>query len=716
MKEFFAELRRRGVAKAAAVYAVVAWAVIESSSVIFPALKLPEWTVTFIVLIALFGFPVALIFAWVFDWTRQGIVRTPTRAELPPAEAQSLHRGRVFDFAVIAVLLVVIGWLGWERAFDRDDAAVLDSIAVLPFVNMSGDPDNEYFGDGLAEELLNSLVRVEGLRVAARTSSFEYKDQNIDVRRIGEALNVATVLEGSVRRAGDRVRVTAQLIRADDGFHLWSDTFDASLEDIFAVQDRIALAIVDALRVTLGTRGRALVTAHNTHDVEAFEAYLRGRYEMNRRTAASLERAVAEFRTAISRDPGYAAAYSGLSDSLMLRASYGGVPTEDAVRQAEPMARRALELNPGLAEAHASLGFVQRNKNQLVESVASFLHAIELNPSYSPAYHWLGLSYQQLGRFNEAVDVLRKAVEVDPQYVTGKRALLGALRDVGRHAEADEYAERIAREHAGDSMALFGLAGDARVRGDRVQALRYLARGLRIAPDNVSVRVQVAYLLLQIGDYERAEEQIEIVRRLSPSHPSLEGWVADRASLTGDTETMERENVARYDAMPAGLQREQFGCNALLMAGRHDEAGRACRRVLEYAGWEPGGPLPPNQINAAGNLLLATWDDGDPVLNEQLLTAIAAEFERMGETGLDADEVEWARAVITAHSEGDVEPLLRLLPARFERGGWNWQQLRRNPLFAPIHDDPRFVELVNGLRDRAERDRIAAQQISIPGL
>ncbi|MCA1798699.1 MAG: hypothetical protein LC632_04340 [Xanthomonadaceae bacterium] len=641
MKAFFDELRRRGVAKAAAVYAVVAWAVIESSSVIFPALQLPDWTVTFIILIALFGFPVTLIFAWVFDWTRQGIVRTPTRAELSPAEAQTLHRGRVLDFAVIAVLLVIIGWLGWERAFDREDAAALDSIAVLPFVNMSGDPDNEYFGDGLAEELLNSLVRVNGLRVAARTSSFEYKGQNIDVRRIGEALNVATVLEGSVRRAGDRVRVTAQLIRTDDGFHLWSDTFDASLEDIFAVQDRIALAIVDALRVTLGTRGRALVTAHNTHDVEAFEAYLRGRFEMNRRTAPSLERAVAEFRSAISRDPGYAAAYSGLSDSLMLRSSYGGVPTDEAVRQAEPMARRALELNPGLAEAHASMALVLQSKEQFTESVAPLLRAIELNPSYSPAYH---------------------------------------------------------------------------ARGDRVQALLFFARGLRIAPDNVSLRVPVAYLLLEIGDYERADEQVEIVRRINPNHQVHEGWVADRAAQTGDTETMERELVARYAAMPAGLLREQFGCNALLLAGRRDEAARACHRVFQYAGWEPGEPLPPEQVNTAANLLMAESESGESVLRDQLLSALAEVFERMRATGLDAEEVDWARAIITAHSEGDIEPLLRLLPTRFARGSWNWRQVRENPMFAPVRDDPRFIALVDGLRDRAERDRIAAQQIEIPGL
>lgn len=714
MKAFFDELRRRGVAKAAAVYAVVAWALIESSSVIFPALHLPEWTVTFVIVLALLGFPTTLVFAWVFDWTRQGIVRTPTRAELSPDQSAALRRGRLLDFAVIAVLLGVIGWLGWERAFDRGGAA-LDSIAVLPFTNMSGNPDNEYFGDGLAEELLNSLVRVEGLRVAARTSSFEYKGRNIDVRRIGEALNVATVLEGSVRRSGDRVRVTAQLVRADDGFHLWSDTFDASLEDIFAVQDRIALAIVDALRVTLGASARAGVTAHHTGNVAAFEAYLRGRYEMNRRTASSLERAVESFRAAISLDPEYAAAYSGLSDSWLLRADYGGLPGDDALSQAEPLARRALALDPELAEAHASLGLVLRTKDQVAESVAPFLRAIELNPSYSPAYHWLGLSYRQLGRFSDAVEVLRKAIEIDPHYVTGKRALLTSLRNVGRHDEADALGERFAREHADDPMLLYGLAGDALMVGRRVDALRHLARALRLAPDNLSVRAQAANLLLGLGDLERADAQVEVIRSLSPTHPIVESWSADRALLTGDHELVRVEVARRYDALPLGQQREEYGCSSLQMVGRTAEAAADCRALLERAGWEPGEPLPPVRIDRAANLLLAANALGDDELAATLIRALTDEFDRARDAGLDSDEVQWARALIDAHARGDTDALIEILPRRLRLGNWNWRNLSA-PLFAPVHADPRFQALVDELRARNERERQEAAAIVLPGL
>lgn len=716
MKSFFDELRRRGVAKAATVYAVVAWAVIESSSVIFPALQLPDWTVTFVVVLALLGFPVALIGAWVFDWTRHGIVRTPSRDALDPVAAATLHRGRVLDFAVIAVLLGVIGWLGWERAFDADKSeGVLDSIAVLPFANMSGDPDNEYFGDGLAEELLNSLVRVEGLRVAARTSSFEYKDQNIDVRRIGEALNVAAVLEGSVRRAGDRVRVAAQLIRVEDGFHLWSDTFDASLEDIFAVQDRIALAIVDALRVRLGAGTRARVTTHHTRDVRAFEAYLRGRFEMNRRTAVSLERAVEEFRAAIGHDPDYAAAYSGLSDSWLLRANYGGIPRDEAIRQAEPMARRALALDPDLAEAHASLGLVLQTQDQKAASVAPLLRAIELNPSYSPAFHWLALSYSDLGRFDEAVELLQKAVEIDPQYVTGKRALLGALRIVGRHEQADAFAARLAHEHPDDPMLFYGLVGDALNTGRRVEAVRHLARALQLAPDNISAREQAAYVLLGLGDVARADEQVEILRTLSPEHPALEAWAADRAAVTGDSEVRREELNRRYDATPAGPARDQIGCNTLQLAGRPDEAARACRALLERFGWRIGAPVPLERGNTVGNLLLAAKATGDTETVDALLPGFVEAFERMRAAGLEDDEVRWVRALIAAHGADDIEPMLAELPRKIERSNWHWTHLQ-SPLFEPAHGNPRFVAIVDELRQRNERERAEAAEIALPGL
>ncbi len=719
MRGFLDELRRRKVTKTAAVYAVVAWVVIEASSVIFPALQLPEWTVTFIVVLALIGFPVVLIFSWVFDFTREGVVRTPDVHDLSPDQAATLRKGRLVDFVVIAVLLGVIGWLGWERAFDGEDdgfTVALDSIAVLPFVNMSGDPENEYFGDGLAEELLNALVRVEGLRVAARTSSFEYKGQNLDIRRIGEALNVATVLEGSVRRSGDRVRVTAQLIRAEDGFHLWSETYDRQMQDIFVVQDDISLAIVDALKVTLGSRERALVTTHSTSDVAALEAYMKGRFEMNKRTGAALRRAIEHFEAAIEADPSYARAYSGLADSWVLISSYGGIPIEQATATAEPFARRALELDPNLAEAHASLGLVLRNNGEHADSIAPFERAIELNPSYSPAYHWLGLSYASAARFEDALRVLRKAVEIDPQYLTAKRALASQLRELGRHEEADALWARIQREHPSDPFTFYGLAGDAQGRGARVEAFRHLVRAVELAPSDATMRANLVNSLIQLHDYERAAEQMEILSRLEPSHPMVMRFPITLAFATLEPAAVESA-IQTVLEWPDNMEKNATLCNLTQVTDRLDLAQEYCRRYLADSNWslDSGAPISNTATDAAAAMAMVSFMVGDDATAHRYLDAILDFVEVLESQGVPADEVGWIRELIRAHRGEAVEPLLALLPPQLRKGNWNLGAADRMPMFRPLHGDPRFEAIIADAKSEVSAVRAQTDSIPLPG-
>jgi adenylate cyclase len=709
MQGFFNELRRRKVSRTAIVYAVVAWAIIESTSVIFPALHLPDWTVTFVVVLALIGFPVTLVLAWIFDLTREGIVRTPSRSALPPEQADKPGRGRLIDFAIIAVLLVVIAWLGWERVFDRPvtEGVTLDSIAVLPFVNMSGDPDNEFFGDGLAEELLNALVRVEGLRVAARTSSFAYRGQQQDVRRIAESLGVAAILEGSVRKAGDRVRVTAQLVRADDGFHLWSETYDRRMEDIFAVQDEIALAIVDALRVTLGTRERERVVARGTRDVEAFEAYLRGRFEMHQRSPESLRRATEEFRRAISRDPDYAAAYSGLSDTWMLRAEYDAVPGPEALRQAEPMARRALQLDPGLAEAHASLGLVLQNRGDYAGSVAPLERAIELNPSYSPAYHWLSIAYSMRGELGRSAEIMRRALEFDPGYVGGQRILLSQLRSIGAHEEADALAARLEREHGSDPLVIYSLSNDAMIRDEPYRAVTLAARAARLEPRAVHFRFLLASQLFQLGDLERASRQMEIAAGLAPEHPIVLAWPALRALGLGDADGVALAMQDYLARLPDSLDRARLACHTHGMAGLVAEARSHCLRMLDLLGWQPGEPLPPGGLDAAVFLYVGAVALQDQDRMQTFGPLVRDAIRQMAESGLDPRRVEEVEAMMAA-LHGDTDRLLAGLPdwGYYREGIINHVDL--DPFLAPVRDEPRFHEI---LADREARKAALRQQV-----
>lgn len=719
MSRFFDELRRRRVAKASAIYAVVAWAVIEAASVILPALNLPDWTVTFVVVLALLGFPVVLVFSWIFDFTGDGVVRTP--AANASAAGGVPAKGRVIDFLVIAVLLGVIGWLGWERAFDdrpADTATTFDSIAVLPFLNMSGDADNEYFSDGLAEELLNALVGVQGLRVAARTSSFQYKGRNLDVREIGNALGVDTVLEGSVRKSGDRIRVTAQLIRAADGFHLWSQTYDRDLEDVFAVQDEITLAIVEALELRIGTSERARLAARYTDSIDAYEAYLRGRFEMHKRTADSLASATENFRRAIELDRNYAAAHSGLADTWVLRSSYGGVDGQEALRQAEPLARRAVELDPNLAEAQASMGFVLAQKAEFADAaIEHYRKAIALNPSYSPAYHWLGLALQQQARFSEAAEVMRKAIEIDPRYATGKRALLSALRNIDANAEADALARRLAAEHPDDPLVFYGLGGDAQRMSRPVDALRHYVHALELDRTNITVRISVAYLLLQLGAVDRADEQVAIVRRLQPAHSGLDSWALDRALFTGDLAAYEREGTKILDTIPAGLQRNAFACNMYQNLRAMEKTLEWCQAALEEAGWQPGGAVPPGWVNAGAAVMLAARNTDDQTLAAQLQPAVSQELQRMLAAGLSEGGLRWAIELLDIHAGIDKrDEFFTAFAEEVARGNWSPTVLRQVPLFDPVREDPRFEQMVAEVEARLDAAREATAAVSIPAV
>ena len=290
---FLAELKRRRVGKVAIGYGAVAWAVTESASVVLPALRVPEWAMTTIVVFLLAGFPVAMVLAWIFDATPQGIQRTEPLPEESQNAAKRL-RVRAAYGAMVLVAMAGLGYLLYERGVGRAQAGEPhSSIAVLPFTNLSGDASKDYFSDGMSEELLNLLARVPGLKVASRTSAFAYKGRNVDIRQVGTELGVETVLEGSVRQAGDQVRITAQLIDTESGFHLWSETYDRKLEDIFAVQDEIAQAIVDRLRIQLAPEEQQLAQREKapTQDVEAYELYLQARAIWKRRGEENLRRA-----------------------------------------------------------------------------------------------------------------------------------------------------------------------------------------------------------------------------------------------------------------------------------------------------------------------------------------------------------------------------------------------------------------------------------------
>lgn len=318
------------------------------------------------------------------------------------------------------------------------------SIAVLPFINLSADPEQEYFCDGMAEEIINALTQVEGLRVVARTSAFAFKGKLEDIREIGKKLNVNTVMEGSVRKVSGRVRITAQLINVGDGYHLWSERFDRDLADVFAIQDEISMAIVDKLKVKLLGKEKEKMLKRYTQNLEAYELYLKGRYHWNRRTPEALRKAMVIFEQVIQKDPNYALTYAGLADCYSMLAQVYVLPPKEAFPKAKTLAKKALGIDETLAEAHTSLAFALFSFDwNWAGAEKEFKRAIELNPNYSTAHQWFAMVLVRVGRTSEAIQEIHKALELDPLSLIINTSAGFVYLYAGREDKAVEQAEKI---------------------------------------------------------------------------------------------------------------------------------------------------------------------------------------------------------------------------------------------------------------------------------
>jgi TolB-like protein len=424
-----AELKRRNVFRVGAAYAIVAWLLIEVASVILPALHLPDWALTLLVVLVVAGFPLALIVAWAFELTPEGIKR---EAEVDRTESITHLTGRKFDFAIIGLLAVAVVFMFVDNYVLESEPVAAEktteqvpavervqrekSIAVLPFTNMSDDPANEYFSDGISEELLNVLVRVEGLRVPSRTSSFAFKGTNTDIREIARQLEVGHILEGSVRKAGNRVRITAQLIDVSTDTHVWSNTYDRELEDIFAIQDQISQEIIREMQIALDASGLlARDESRPTEDMQAYQEYLRGRHLFMQRGVNSLKASLEALQSAVARDPNFAEAWAALSQTATTLSGWDPKNYEETNRIALEAGNRALQLDENSSAAMAGVGFTHYTMGSWTRALELLEKSASLSRDSTPAY-WFGLVLQSAGYFKEASKKFQVAEHLDPVY------------------------------------------------------------------------------------------------------------------------------------------------------------------------------------------------------------------------------------------------------------------------------------------------------------
>jgi TolB-like protein/Flp pilus assembly protein TadD len=445
---FFAELKRRNVYKVAVAYAVVAWLLVQIATQVFPFFEILNWAVRLVVLVLIVGFPVALVFSRAFEITPEGIVR---ESDVESGKSIPHHTGKkivaiTIVLAIIAAGLLAFRLLGPKLVVSRHSEVATaipeKSIAVLPFDSLSEDKSNAYFAEGVQDEILTRLAKVADLKVISRTSTQHFKSAPDDLPQIAKQLGVAHVLEGSVQKANDEIRVNVQLINALTDAHLWADTFDRKLTDIFAVESEIAKTIADTLQAKLTGSEKTAMSKKPTENAEAYELYLKGRHFWNRRTEADIRKALEYFQQAIAKDPSYALAYAGLADCYAILPAYTNGSPRQFVESAITAARRAIELDDSLAEAHTSFANAMAADLQLPASEAEFKRAFGLNPNYASAHQWYGEVLQSLGRFDEAIAEIRRARDLDPLSLIINSVLASAFYSAGRYDEASQQIQR----------------------------------------------------------------------------------------------------------------------------------------------------------------------------------------------------------------------------------------------------------------------------------
>ncbi|MFP3947312.1 MAG: TPR end-of-group domain-containing protein [Longimicrobiales bacterium] len=520
----------------AIAYVVVAFGIFEGTDLLASSLGLPGWTTTLVVVLGIAAFPIALILAWAYEASPSGIRRDDGSDNRPNTREPVTVGAQSRDGAPVAA------------PTGADVATPPRSLAVLPLLNLSRDPENQYFGDGLAEEILNLLAGLPQLRVASRTSSFSFRGKDLDLRQIADRLGVEAMLEGSVRRSGNRVRISAQLVDARTDDHLWAEAYDREIGDVFALQEEIARDIVGALRLRLRPRDRrSLQKDPTTGSIRAYDFYLRGRQFFFQVDRGGMEFARETFLKAIDIDPEYALAWAGVAQCAAWLATWVD-DTPERRAEADTASRKALELAPDRAETHAARGQVLTLEERYDEADAHFERASILDPGLFDAWYLHARARFAQGDLEEAAELFQRAAEVRPDDVQSRALHSQTLKALGRDDEARavareavEVAERHLELHPDDSRALTLGAGAWIDVGDMEKAMEWVERALELSPDDVGVLHNAACAFAHVGDVDRALDLLERRVRVGPT--------MDRAWIAHDPDFDRLRDHPRFTAL-----------------------------------------------------------------------------------------------------------------------------------------------------------------------
>jgi len=710
IQQFFTELRRRNVLRVAGAYAVASWGILQAADAIFPRLGLPDWTFTFVAALLVIGLPLSTIIAWAFELTPNGIRRT--RDLESPAEFDDAGAGGMswVDPALVAVLVVAVGISAFQVATRAPAGAapvitratLMPSVAVLPFATFSDDSEDGYFADGLTEELINSLAQIEGLQVPGRTSSFHFKNKNEDLREVGRKLNVAHVLEGSVRRAQDRLRVTVQLISAEDGFHLWSRTYDRDLTDVFAIQQNIAAQVAAQLKRTLLSDDGGQVDA--TLERDSYPQFLIATALLHEGTRDSVTRARGMFEQIVANEPGNVEALAGYARATMLLAgAFLALDFEPAAAAAIDAVEHALALEPDSIAANLAAGrvydlmaFRTDEPQYLALAERALTRAMAIAPGDPEVLGVYGGLLSRTGRFERALDVVRQGFERDPMNRAAQLRLAEAYRGVGRLGEAKTELESLLEREPGYTAAQLELGELLIETGAFAAALPHLriAHESRMMP---RATFALANVLLNMGRSEQVRRTIAALDYAPLSKPLGDMVLLMAAEdATGALALAERELRRTDDRIWRPLV-----VLLALNAGDLDEA-REQLRALEPALLVPQADISrtvPTSVLFAANLLQR---DGHIEQARDLLEAL---LERLAPPAAGFDPS--ANKILRAHAYaqlGRADDALAELGAARAQGYRTlfdfdyFMRIDRYPTFATIRNEPRLEALIEAIQ------------------
>lgn len=685
------ELKRRNVFRVGIAYVLLAWVIIQVTDTVGPALSLPDWTLSVVTWFGIVGFPFAIFFAWAFELTADGV---KLEKNIDRSQSITHSTGRKIDFLIIGLLVIaLVGAFVYRQeptATDeqvRGDTAVdksYDSIGVLPFQNMSSDVEQDYLSDGIAEELLNALAKLKNLQVAARTSSFAFKGQNQDITEIAEKLKVETVLEGSVRKSGNRLRITAQLIDASNGYHLWSETYDRELTDVFKIQDDITAAIVAALLPHLDTGEAPAIVRSEATSIEAYDAYLQGKHQLRQAGSDAYRAALSSFRAATDADPEFAPAWAARAITVMyLRETdfYGEIPRDEARLLARNNIDRALALDPTQANAYVAEAMLLADDYRYEEALQSLDKAVTINPSLAEGWTWRARILGRFGRIKEARKDMLTALELDP--LDEGTIFLGANLAVDFY-DPEFFA---AVEEGGSRFPTISLMleGLRRTQIEPVTAATFedasqIAESIGF--DDSLWRARIAYRELKEIDEEGLGRQSRRAGEfLMWVYMGTDQW--DKAQAMYDDLSPERQAAAINLEELSEMQASMGQCEEALESLRRAQEGE----IRIYGMVSPN--LGRSNVNLALNRVHCLRKLGRVAEADAILSQVRKYIATLRENTEHGYAMPDAKLRIL---EGDISGSLDVLEAAVGRNELAWNY-RYDPIVRTLNDEPRFIAL-----------------------